>query len=184
MCNEINFRSIIKNNNVEEIAPELFDELVDMFKSTMIESINLINSCDKIPVTKFRLPTREEWESLIKNFSKWNDKKKSLEIMNKDGKVLFIRANGYSDKFGKHNVSFGNYWSSTVLNTDIYRAYGLNFSSSFKGISLYNNFCGLSVRLVSDTPFEGGILFDGIWWKPETEEGYYLYEEAMNKFNK
>jgi len=39
-----------------------------------------------------------------------------------------------------------------------------------------------SVRLVSDWPFEGGIKFGDVWWKPENEEGFYTWEEAMEKF--
>lgn len=42
----------------------------------------------------------------------------------------------------------------------------------------------VSVRLVSDEPFEGGIKFGDVWWKPENEEGFYTWEEAMEKFNK
>lgn len=41
-----------------------------------------------------------------------------------------------------------------------------------------------SVRLVSDEPFEGGIKFGDVWWKPKNEEGVYTWEEAMKKFNK
>lgn len=184
MCNEINFRSIIKNSNVEEIAPELFDELVDMFKSTMIESTNLINSCAFIPLNaKFRLPTKGEFENLINNFSKWDNENKGLLVENKEGDTIFLPAAGYRFGLPSNNVGFeGYYWSSTMDERCSRNATCLVFNSREKYIGSYYLNYEHSVRLVSDEPFDGGVEFNGVWWKPENEEGHYTWEEAIKKW--
>lgn len=135
--------------------------------------------------TKFRLPTKEEFENLIDHFSRWNQEKKGIEILNEDRDILFIPAAGYYRYTSSKEVGYsGNYWSSTVCKTDSDFAYSLCFYSSNK--KMYTDFSNYkyAIRLVSDEPFEGGILFDGIWWKPENEEGYYTFNDAIENFNK
>ena len=134
---------------------------------------------------KFRMPTKEEFEDLISNFSRWNAKKKGLEILNINGDILFLPANG--DHFDTLNYcagSHGDYWSSDVNESDRGGAYGLYFDSRSKQTDRYSCDYGCSVRLVSDVPFEGGIKFGNIYWKPENERGYYSWEDAMSTFNK
>lgn len=130
---------------------------------------------------KFRLPTKEEFEDLISNFSRWNAKKKGLEILNINGDILFLPV---CERLG----SRGSYWSSTACKNDNGRSYlsnyGLYFDSNSTQTNRYWNDSEYSVRLVSDTPFEGGIKFGNIYWKPENEKGYYSWEDAMSMFNK
>ncbi len=55
-------------------------------------------------------------------------------------------------------------------------------SSCYTCNDCYDNHDGRSVRLVSDTPFEGGINFNGVWWKPENEPGHFSFDDAMRQF--
>lgn len=132
---------------------------------------------------KFRLPTKEEFDNLIDNFSRWDREKKGLEIVNKKGDILFLPALGYRYGTSCHNKgSYGYYWSSIMYGHSIYSAYYLYFDSSSKYTSGNNILSECSVRLVSDEPFEGGVEFNGVYWKLENEEGYFTYEAAINKF--
>lgn len=133
--------------------------------------------------SKFRLPTKEEFDNLIDHFSRWNKEKKGLEVENEHGEILFFSTAGY--RFGTAGSivgSGGYYWSSTMYEHRIRSAYYLYFDSSSKYTVSNDILSGRSVRLVSDIPFEGGIEFNGIWWKTENEPGYYSYEEAIEQF--
>lgn len=133
---------------------------------------------------QFRLPTKEEFDDLISNFSRWNTEKKGIEILNDERKILFLPATGFSSsgRAGTH----GDYWSSTACKNDKGWTYectfGLYFDSRTKSSNRYCNDCEYSVRLVNDFPFEGGIRFGNIYWKPENEEGYFTFDEAIKKF--
>lgn len=138
--------------------------------------------------SKFRLPTKKEFENLISHFSRWNDKRNGLEIENDNHEILFLPSKGYYyDSLYQENEldikNKGNYWSSTTIDDYKYYAYALDFDPIRKNT---DNCCinvRCSVRLVSDIPFEGAIEFEHIYWKPENESGYFTYEEALEKFN-
>lgn len=136
---------------------------------------------------QFRLPTRREFEKLNKHLSRWNEEKKGLEIENDRGDILFFPAYGYCSGSSNYNRdSHGYYWSSTLNKYDNNFAYNFSFNSTSK--KKYNDFSNcfyrFSVRLVSDEPFDGGIEFDGLYWKQENENGYYSFDKATKRFDK
>lgn len=135
---------------------------------------------------KFRLPTKEEFESLIKNFARWNENNRTLEILHDPLNILTFPLTPYYNNSENDNstVVFGNYWSSTLSDIHNNRAYGLIFNTDCKFIETQNCNCAYNIRLVSDEPFEGGIEFNGVYWKPENEDGCYTWQEAMDNFNK
>lgn len=135
--------------------------------------------------SQFRLPTMEEFKKLNNHFSRCNSD--CLEFLNSTFQILIFPAMGYRVGFFNYYEGIeGHYWSSTasVNENDSGFAYSMNFHDYQRRLANCDCNNGYSVRLVSDEPFEGGILFDGIWWKPENEEGYYSWEEALEKFNK
>lgn len=135
--------------------------------------------------TEFRLPTKEEFENLNRYFSRWSDEKKGLEIMTDSGDILFFPACGYLDGISNCYVgSYGYYCSSTVYESDSYFIYRFYFGSRGTSVDCSGRQQARSVRLVSDTSFDGGIEFDGVWWKPENENGYFTFDEVISKFNK
>lgn len=134
---------------------------------------------------QFRLPTKEEFENLNKYFSRWNDEKKGLEIMTNNGDILFFPACGFYYGTSSFNVgSIGCYWSSTMDENDSDFAYYFYFDSNYKGTGYYNRSEKYPIRLVSDEFFEDGIEFDNIYWKTENEQGYFTFDETINKFVK
>lgn len=136
-------------------------------------------------MSKFRLPTKEEFEELIDNFSKWDKANNGLLVENEEFDILFLPAMGYmDDEENNFEDIIGYYWSSTVHEFNSDYAYYLNFSSWSRNIENGFHDSRNTVRLVSDEPFEGGVEFNGIYWKRENESGYYTYKEAMDKFNK
>lgn len=103
------------------------------------------------------------------------------EYDNKYNYCYFESFYGACDHFDTLNYlvgSHGDYWSSNVNKSDRCGAYGLYFDSRSKQTNRYSYDYGHSVRLVSDVPFEGGIKFGNIYWKPENEKGYYSQEDA------
>lgn len=131
----------------------------------------------------FRLPTKEEFDKLISHFTRWNPKKKGMEILNEEGEILFLPAEGYRDGTSNYDRdSGGYYWSSTVNENFSCLAYNLFFHVSNRYTDDYDTSYARSVRLVSDSPFEGGIKFGGIYWKPKNEEGYYTFSAAIEKW--
>lgn len=140
--------------------------------------------------SQFRLPTLEDINNLYPRFTKWNEEKKGMEIWDGRHDFLFLPADGYIDDISSNNAdnyvgSRGCYWSSNVLKcgdcSDTLYFYSKNWCVRS---NYHHHSYKLSVRLVSDEPFEGGVEFDGVWWKPENEPGYYSWTEAMDKFNK
>lgn len=136
----------------------------------------------KIRKTQFRIPTKEEFENLCKHFSRWNEEKKILEILNDSLSVLELPATGYLDHEGVLCFEdVGCYWSSTVSEFEFDCDDAYHFYCDL--CSHYTSYCCTSdkqvVRLVSDEPFDGGIKFGNIYWKPENEFGYFTYDEAM-----
>lgn len=131
----------------------------------------------------FRLPTKEEFDILISHFSRWNAEKKGLEILNDEGEILFLPANGYHDGNSRTDIgSGGYYWSSNKNENYPKLAYLLYFHASNKYTDDYNCLDKCSIRLVSESPFEGGIKFGNIYWKLKNEEGYYTFSEAIEKW--
>lgn len=136
---------------------------------------------------KFRLPTKEDFENLISHFSRWDDKRKGLEIENANHEILFLPAAGQClSLYSSYDTdSLGYYWSSTTNEDNNNYVYYLGFFSNSKYMSYDDRrYHRRSVRLVSDEPFEGCIEFNGTYWKHENEFGYYSHAEALEKFNK
>lgn len=150
----------------------------------MSEKIDYIKGSEE--KIKFRLPTREEFESLIKHFARWSKEKRGIEVLNDSMDILFLPAEGYYNTSSDYTSSYfnGYYWSSTMREANSKYAIHLAFGVKSKDVYYDALDYRLSVRLVSDTPFDDGVKFGEIWWKPENEDGYYSWTEAMEKFNK
>lgn len=133
-----------------------------------------------------RLPTKDEFERLDKCYTKFDDELKGRWFYDEDtGENLFLPCEGACYGTTLNNAgSFGGYWSSTHSGIGSGSTYLFCFrrNYTFPGNS-YDRYCGHSVRLVSGKPFEGAIHVAGLYWKPENEEGYYTYDEAMEKFD-
>lgn len=146
---------------------------------------------------KFRLPTKEEFEKLIKCPHAWNAKKQAMEFFPDNGSTLVFPAKGYREVCRETTeVGYvGHYWSSTVhkYRNEAYYVYALEFAEELlcsKDCCRIVSMCRggfRSVRLVSDTPFSGAIEIGGVYWKTENEENrysdYYTYDKAMEKFD-
>lgn len=131
-----------------------------------------------------RLPTEDEFDRITQEFMK-NDYNKKIKVYldEKSGNKLQFYSVRLWEK-GDSSVSIEQCfcWCSDPTNMDIEH----HFAKSFDGfnIAAVDMNTQKSVRLVSDEPFEGGIKFGDVWWKPENEEGLYTWGEAMEKFNK
>lgn len=125
----------------------------------------------------FRLPTVNDFKSIAREFSKLDsDSKSRVYLDEKSGNKLHFYYNylrGLGEPEGQYFC-----WCSDQK----------GFRRSFNGFDVVLENIEKpklrSVRLVSDEPFEGGIKFGNVWWKPENEEGLYTWKEAMEKFNK
>lgn len=135
---------------------------------------------------QFRLPTKEEFEDLIKHFSKWNEKEESWEFLSREGWTLKLPVTDYYLNDTNNNTdTHGYYWSSTKDEDNNNFAYNFYFNSNSRGMAISNHSCHKhSVRLVSNTPFKDAVEFNGVYWKPENEPGYYTFDEAVERFNK
>lgn len=125
---------------------------------------------------KFRLPTKEEFERLAKCWSRFDDDKNGRCFFDEETKEKLFLPCIDDSKF-----KLGYYWSSTRFDHKI------SYCFFFLNMKLDTNLChsiktSLNVRLVSDAPFGGSIHVAGLYWKPENEEWYYSYDEAMVKF--
>lgn len=146
--------------------------------------VNVIKNM-KIQNTQFRIPTKKEFENLGKHFSRWNEEKKSFEVLNDSLSILELPATYYLDDEDDPCgfVDIGYYWSSTTAEGLSNGVYGVTLSPNNKFIETFSRDCECKVRLVSDEPFEGCIEFDGIYWKTTNEAGYFTFYDAMILFN-
>ena len=130
-----------------------------------------------------RLPTREEFEALLKLPYKWNEKRRGLVFTASNGNELFLTASGYRYNTDVNYVgNCGYYWSATPY--DEYIAWYLYFDSDVASMGYYIRDDGYSVRLVSDKPCAGYIdMGTGIYWAIENyhegENIYFTWNEAM-----
>ena len=66
----------------------------------------------------WRLPTPEEWQSLIDNYTwKWTDSEVGMTVVGANGNSIFLPAAGFYDPLTGYamNTDIGNYWSSSSL---------------------------------------------------------------------
>lgn len=132
----------------------------------------------------FRLPTEEEFESITQEFTKVDyDKKSRVYLDEKSGNKLqfyYIRLWEKEDLIVRGKQCFC--WCSNPTDREIEHLLARTFDGF--DIAIVDMNTERSVRLVSDEPFEGGIKFGDVWWKPENEKGFYTWREAIEKFNK
>jgi uncharacterized protein (TIGR02145 family) len=114
-----------------------------------------LNAAEKIE--GWHLPSKEEWQELIKYYSGEGGEYDSLAYIN-----LMSDTTGFNPQWAGVRISTGifkakelkgvNYWSSTPSDTDTSLAYSVGILSKFKIVSPHNypklNAC--SVRLVKD----------------------------------
>lgn len=128
-----------------------------------------------------RLPTKDEFERLCECYSRFDKVLKGRWFFDKEtGEESFFPCEGYFSDANYNFGEYGYYMSSTY--DDSRFAYELFFGDT--DVFTYDGarHFGRSVRLVSDEPFEGAVHMAGLYWKPTNEEGYYTYDEAMEKF--
>lgn len=136
----------------------------------------------------FRLPTKEDFEKLIKCPHAWNAKKQAMEFFPDNGGTLVFPAKGYREACRETTeVGYvGHYWSSTIHKQYNYitHAYALEFAEELLCSKDCCRIASLvrdgtrSIRLVSDTPFDGAIEIDGVYWKTENEDCPFGYERC------
>lgn len=116
----------------------------------------------------FRLPTSDEFNSLGQAFAKVDNNNNDDDLKLR----IFL-----DEKSGnKLHFHLNEIWCSD----DIENGYVKCFNGFF--VMSVNNINPRGVRLVADEPFEGGIKFGNVWWKPENEEGLYTWEAAKKRF--
>lgn len=94
-----------------------------------------------------QLPTQEQWEEL-KTKCRWNWDGNGYTIEGPNGNSITLPAEGFCNSDGSVNYvgQFGQYWSSTPINSEY--AWCFCFKSGDKAISNSRCCIGLSVRLV------------------------------------
>ena len=122
-----------------------------------------------------RVPTAKEFESMALEFTKVDSVgKRRIYLDEKSGNKLQF----YYDYLRVDPQYFC--WRSDCEDE---KGFGRSFNGINVVLAILEKPKPRSVRLVSDWPFEGGIKSGDVWWKPENEEGFYTWEEAMEKFN-
>ena len=95
-----------------------------------------------------KLPTKEQLEEL-KNKCRWSWTGNGYKVIGPNGNYITLPAAGFRNRYGDvyYVGSFGDYWSSTHIDSDY--AWRLGFDSSRVGMYGNNGRCyGQSVRLV------------------------------------
>lgn len=131
-----------------------------------------------------RLPTKAEFDALLKLPRKWDKERKGLVFTASNGNEMFFPASGYSDGTVVDYVGdYGYYWSATP-DDEIY-AWSFGFYSCGASMGRINGRdYGHAVRLVSDEPCEGFInMRTGIYWATENyhdeDKKCFTWDEAM-----
>lgn len=130
-----------------------------------------------------RLPTKEEFEALLKFPYKWDEKRKGQIVTAENGNELFFPAFSCYEDMDILNESYnGDYWSATLDDTDFVWYLYLYAEGMSMSLSLFNY--NLLIRLVSDELCEGFIdMGTGIYWSIENykegEKKYFTWNEAM-----
>lgn len=130
-----------------------------------------------------RLPTKAEFDALLKLTYEWDEKRNGLLITSDNGNWLFFPALGCKYNAGVYNVYYsGYYWSATQSSED--EAMYLHFYYNGNNMNDIRRLNGHSVRLISDEPCNGYIdMGTGIYWAIENyhegEKMYFNWEEAM-----
>lgn len=130
-----------------------------------------------------RLPTKAEFEALLKLPHKWDEERNVIIFTASNGNELFFQKMGYSygpDVYDVNNCGF--YWSSTLRDKD--NAWYFYFDRYETFLNNYKLSIGRTVRLISDTPCYGYIdMGTGVYWAPgnyyEGEKIYFTWDEAM-----
>ena len=96
-----------------------------------------------------RLPTKQQWEEL-KAECQWSWNGSECKVTGPNGNSIVLPASGvrFCDGSVYYRESFGPYWSSTPIDSDV--AWFLGFNSGGVNVNPYDRCYGLSVRLVQD----------------------------------
>lgn len=134
-----------------------------------------------------RLPTKEDFEKLCECYTRFDEGLRGRWFFDrKTGEELFLPCEGYRGSGGARIHLLGEdayYWSSTTCWDDRFAIAFFFWRRSLLPNDDFRRLNGCSVRLVSDEPFEGAVHVAGLYWKSTNEEGYYTWDEAMEKFN-
>ena len=99
-----------------------------------------------------RLPTKSEFEELVRNCSfSWTSKNgvKGYQFTGRNGNSIFLPAAGHFNKSGVPKYNVGDYWSSTKASSEKSSRLTFGETSEPKMYDCYDNY-RQSVRLVSD----------------------------------
>lgn len=100
----------------------------------------------------WRMPTIDELNELRNNCTwTWTSQNgvNGYKVVGPNGNSLFLPADGYRYEDGLYSVgSYGNYWSSSLRESNSYYAYVLNFNSDGVDWDRNGRNCGQSVRAV------------------------------------
>lgn len=143
-----------------------------------------------------RLPTKEEYETLLTYLQSWNEDWSERTFMRKNKNSITFQAKGFISETNLGLLSLesdGFYLTSTKDDALIPQFSGIwvfrlqyYFPPYMRLISAQARY---SVRLVSDEPCEGYVdMGDGIYWAKENykegEKEYFTYEEALKIYEK
>jgi hypothetical protein len=157
---------LLNKEGAKQLIGELdtFIQLPDK-KHTLKEYFTFDEAQAEIKGKPFRLPTKQEFQNLLKNEHFFKDGK--LFVVS-DGVSLVLPAKGYryhSDGLLRHSGDCGCYWSSSS-NSQSTR-WGLNFTSSYAGWDFDGKNYGFALRCVSDSPLEGFVRIGNLYWATE-----------------
>lgn len=128
-----------------------------------LQSMNVINTYGNLSMkydaasvnwgSNWRIPTVEDFKELKDNCTwDWTYQKGIIgfRVTGKNGCSIFLPAAGYRDENQLYHVGDGSYWSATA-SKDNEEAYAIYFYGEHYSIdSIYDRFCGRSIRPVID----------------------------------